>query len=243
MKQTLALVFTLSLLGTIPPMNAQEGEKHSFEATSTERVPFKPGGKVRVENSYGYLSVEGWDEPEVEVTVTKSTDHYYQPAGQAQAEKRLSGVHIALESPSPGEAAIRTNAAPGRLLVLRWPSRIRAGVTPDYRVLIPRDSQLFVQHDFGYVWVNDVKGDLEVHSHTGDMIVALSEAGSYSIDARTKLGSVWSDFAEGKRVGRFLLGSGFVHTDSTPAPRVQLRMGRGNITIIKGPASGPYWKN
>jgi len=212
------LAILLTLMGA---MNAQ--------VRNTEHVPFQAGGTVRVENSYGYLTVEGWDEPEVQVTVTKSTNH--------------DGVHIALESTAPGEAAIRTNAPPARLLILRWPSRIRAGVMPDYSILIPRDARLFVQHDHGYVWINDVRGDLEVHSHTGDMIVALSEASPYAIDARVKFGSVWSDFDEGKRIGHFLLGSGFIQTPGSPAPRVRLRMGRGNITIVKGPTSGPYWKN
>jgi len=34
-----------------------------------------------------------------------------------------------------------------------------------------RDSRLIVHHDYGYVWVSDVAGDIEVDSHTGDMIV------------------------------------------------------------------------
>jgi hypothetical protein len=40
-----------------PPV--EKAPKQSFEVTSTERVNFQPGGAIRLENSYGYLTVEG----------------------------------------------------------------------------------------------------------------------------------------------------------------------------------------
>jgi hypothetical protein len=80
MTSRLAVVlFGLSVVATNLPLSGadgppEKGPKKSFEQTSTERVKFAPGGTIRLDNSYGYLTVEGWDEPEVEVTVTKSTD-------------------------------------------------------------------------------------------------------------------------------------------------------------------------
>ena len=50
---------------------------------------FLPGGTIRLDNSYGYLTVEGWDEPEVEITVTKSTDRFYEPEQKEKAEQRF----------------------------------------------------------------------------------------------------------------------------------------------------------
>jgi hypothetical protein len=64
-----AVLFGLSLLGTAQEM----GLRQSLEVTKTERVNFLPGGTIQVDNSYGYLTVEGWDEPAVEITVAKST--------------------------------------------------------------------------------------------------------------------------------------------------------------------------
>ena len=66
----LAMVFALSVLGAALPLLAADGPetkgpKQSFEVTSTERVNFSPGGTIRLVDSYGYLTVEGWDEPEV----------------------------------------------------------------------------------------------------------------------------------------------------------------------------------
>ena len=55
MTNRLAMVFGLSVLGTIHPLPAVEGvyeigPKQSFEVTNTERVPFAPGGTIRLHN-------------------------------------------------------------------------------------------------------------------------------------------------------------------------------------------------
>jgi hypothetical protein len=88
------LVFFSSSLPHIPQFATQgpgqRGPKQSFEAASTERANFLPGGTISVNSLYGYLTVEGWDEPEVEITVTKST--YLSAHG--------SGTHHHLERPA-----------------------------------------------------------------------------------------------------------------------------------------------
>jgi hypothetical protein len=116
------------------------------------------------------------------------------------------------------------------------------GVILEYRILVPRNSQLFVNHDYGYVWVSDVTGNLEVNSHTGDMIVMLPDPGPYVIDARTRLGSVSSDFA-GKTLSRFLVGTRFAYASEASSQRIRLRVGRGSITIKNGPPFAPFYKD
>ena len=236
MTSRLAMVFGLSVLGTIPALPAAEvvyekGPKQSFEATNTERVPFAPGGTIRLKNSYGYLTVEGWDEPEVEIIVIKSTDSFYEPSQQQRAEQPFAEVRVVTERLSDKELAIST-VIPARHRLL--PNAVH-GVTVEYRMHVPRDSRLIVHHDHGYVWVSDMTGDLEVRSHTGDMIVMLPEPGPYSIDARTRMGSVSSDFT-GENLSRFsqlLVGSHFDRASQTPSRRIYLRMGRGSIQILQ----------
>ena len=112
------------------------------------------------------------------------------------------------------------------------PKKSTLGVTVDCTVHVPRNSRVVVHQDHGYVWVSDVAGDIEVDSHTGDMIVMLPGAGQYSIDARTRMGSVSSDF-EGSGHKQFLVGTHFVHGQAS-GRRIFLRMGRGSITIKNG---------
>ena len=89
------LLFAVSLLGSRPYLLAadrprENGPERSFETTATERVPFLPGGTIRLDNSYGYLTVEGWDEPEVEIIVTKVTDRFFEPWQKEEAEKNAT---------------------------------------------------------------------------------------------------------------------------------------------------------
>jgi hypothetical protein len=247
MRTKLVVVFGLSVLGAALPSHGADGldargPKQSFEVTSTERVNFLPGGTIRLVNSYGYLTVEGWDKPEVEVTVTKSTDRFYDPGKNADAERRFGQVRVVTERRSDTEVTISTTV-PGRNPLFRpvLPHNKR-GVTVEYRVRVPRDSRLVVHNETGYVWISDVTGDMDMNSHTGDMIVMLPDPGPYSIDARTRLGSVSSDFT-GKGLYRLVAGTHFAYGSQTPSRRIHLRMGRGSITIKKVPPSGSSWNN
>jgi len=122
------------------------------------------------------------------------------------------------------------------------PKKPTLGVTVEYTILVPRVSHLVIHQDHGYVWVSDVASEIEVYSHTGDMVVMLPDPGPYAIDARTRLGSVSSDLA-GEGHKQFLVGTRFVRASGVPARKVYLRMGRGSITIKNGPPSGPFWRN
>jgi hypothetical protein len=245
-----------AISGIVPLLGAdgpqEKGPKQPFEVTKTERVSFLPGGTIQIDSSYGNLTVEGWDEQEVEVTVTKSTDRFFQPGQKERIEKRFDEIHVSTERRSDKEVAISTNLPtrhniissilPSRRIVVTMPKRTKRGVTVEYTVHVPRDSRLVVHHDNGYIWVSDVTGDIEVNSHTGDMIVMLPDPGPYSIDARTRLGCVTSDFS-GKRRSQYLVGTQFAVAGQSLSRNVRLRMGRGSITIKEGPASGPFWKN
>src|ERR1022692_4265993 len=79
------------------------------------------------------------------------------------------------ERRSDKELAIST-ILPGRN---RFLPKAKRGVTVEYRIHVPHDSRLVVHHDNGYVWVSDMTGDLDVRSHTGDMIVMLPDPGPY----------------------------------------------------------------
>jgi hypothetical protein len=255
-RKLAAVLFGLGVMGTALSMFAaqgpgEKGPKQSFEATSTRRVNFLPGGTISVNSSYGYLTVEGWDESEVEITVTKSTNRFYQPERKEKAEQGFEQVRVVAERRSDKEFAISTMLPvrhsfpsailPSRLIVT-MPKTSQRGVTVEYTVHVPRDSRVVVHQDNGYVWVGDVAGDIEVESHTGDMIVMLPDPGPYTIDARTRMGSVSSDFM-GQGHKQFPVGSHFVHAGRSPSRRIFLRMGRGSITVKNGPPSGPFWKD
>jgi hypothetical protein len=233
-----SVFFSLSVFATALPLFAEEGFPQSFEVTSTERVNFPPGGTIRLNDSWGYLSVDGWDEPQVEVTITKSTDRFYKPGQQEEAKRRLELIRVTTERRSETELSV-TTIRPSRNGT--WspplPPTTKARVTVEYRIHVPRDSRLVIHHDTGYVWVSDVTGDIEASSHTGDMIVMLPSPGPYSIDAKSRMGSITSDFV-GAALNQFVVGTRFARAGEGPSRRVYLRMGRGSIAIKQIP---PPW--
>ena len=242
-------VVVLGLLALIArPLSAAEtlaatGPKQPFEQSSTQSLKFAPGGTIHVNSSYGFLTVEGWDEPEVRITVIKSTDSFYDPSQEKEAAQRFEQIQVATERASNRELSITTTVPVRRRALL--PALKKAahlGITVEYKILVPRDSRLVVKHDNGYVWVSDLTGDVEVRSHTGDMIVALPDPGPYSINASTRVGSVSSDFTA-RNKSEFFFGTHYEYPSETSSRRVFLRMGRGSITIVKGSALAPFYKD
>jgi len=242
-----AMVFGLAALIAVPLSAAETaasiGPKQPFEQSSTQSLKFAPGGTIHVNSSYGFLTVEGWDEPEVQITVIKSTDSFYNPSQEKEAAQRFEQIQVAAERVSDKELSI-TTTVPVRRRAWAPPLKKRAhlGITVEYKILVPRDSRLVVKHDNGYVWVSDLTGDVEVRSHTGDMIVALPDPGPYSINASTRVGSVSSDFTA-RNKSEFFFGTQYAYPSEASSRRVLLRMGRGSITILKGPAFAPFYKD
>jgi hypothetical protein len=217
-----SILFALSLAALVPPLHAQEGPQRRIEPPHTERMTFAAGGTVRVSESHGYVYVEGWDQPEVEVTVVKSMPYEYERKHPEEASAGLDSVHVAVERKSATELTISTTH-PGR--------RNTDAVIIEYEIHVPRDSKLIMQHAKGSVFAIGMTSDINVECSRGDIQLMLRDSSLYSIDAVTKLGSVVSDFEGVTKLRRYRLGEHYT-TPSTPSsPQIVLRMGFGGITI------------
>jgi hypothetical protein len=194
------------------------------QTTHTDRVDFAPGGTIHFEESTGSLIVDGWDEPAVEVTVLKAMPYYYDKAKGAQ---RLERVKISADRKSPTDLAISTMLPPRGFPLFTSPT---GKVIIDYQVHVPRDSHIVIHHGNGYVMVSNVSGEIEATSGRGDIMVLLPDPGPYNIDAKSKFGTVLSDF-DGADHTQHLVGERFAATNPAPAKRIYLRVGWGGVTI------------
>jgi hypothetical protein len=224
------VIVILSLLGTTLPVSGEGAIKPPPQASTTEHVDFPPGGLIHINGSYGELNVDGWDRPEIEVTVTKTLPYGYKSKQTDQARAHLDGVRIVTERKVPGKATISTELP---LRHLPWtPPFTRhtaGGVTVQYEIHVPRDSHLAIHHGTGLVSVSGIDGDIDASVGRGDILLWLPP-GSYSLDARTRFGIVSSDI-EGSSRNQYLIGESFTTANPAPSHRLHLRMGFGGITL------------
>jgi hypothetical protein len=214
------------------PLFGESGNTNLIPVIRTQQVPFQDGGTIHLNHSYGQLWVEGWDRPEVELTVTKWPEALYGSKDQAEAAKLVENVHIAAERRSDTDLEISTSVSH----FSRWthPFGPMGKVMLEYRIRVPRNSKLVIHHDNGEVLVSNVTADIEATGHAGDIVVLLPETGKYSIDAKSKFGTLSCDFEGDFR--HSLTGSRYSQTAAAPAHRIYLRMGRGGIEIKGSPA-------
>ena len=210
--------FGLSVLGMALPLAAQTEIRQVTQVTKTERVDFAPGGLIRLDTASGNLSVEAWDQPEVEITTVRSS----------WKDARCEGtVQIVTDKRSTSELAVMAIRPPVTRAQRMWN---RCAIKVEELVHVPRDSRLVIHHGAGYVSVSRVSGDIELTSHSGDIVVMLPDPGPYSIDAKSKIGAVSSDF-EGTTHNTKLAGENFAAGNASGARRIYLRMGLGDIAI------------
>ena len=229
MRNSWTVRLTLGLLGVTALLLADETVKPPVQATSTDHLDFAPGGVIRVNGSYDDLYIEGWDQSQVEMSVTKFMPFNYEPGHPERAAQHLSAVGMVAQRRSPSELEISVNL-PHRGGPPLWPHTTKGSVRLECHLHVPRNSRLVIRHGVGLVSVTGVSGDIDARCHRGDIVLWLPEGGTYSIEAKNKLGKVSSDYA-GASSSQFLVGQKFVSANPAATQRLYLRMGFGGITL------------
>jgi hypothetical protein len=226
------LLGALLAVSAAAPLFGETGNKTLVEITNTQQVPFQSGGTIRVDHSYGELWVEGWDRPEVELTVIKSPNELYGAKEQAAAAKRVENVKVSMDRKSDRELEIATAV----FHFSRWthPFGPLGGVIMKYRIRVPRNSKLVIHHGNGKVLVSQVVGDIEATGNRGDIVLLLPETQKYAINAKSKFGTLTCDFDGDFRHG--LKSSSYTSNTPAPAHKIYVREGIGGIQIKGSPA-------
>src|SRR5580692_1795379 len=75
---------------------ANDEVPRKIQVTKTEHVDLGAGGTVRFKNSTGELTIEGWDQPGVEITTVESTKLAYPATGleHDRAAQMLAAVKV-----------------------------------------------------------------------------------------------------------------------------------------------------
>jgi hypothetical protein len=223
MRNQLAIAILLVL-----PLRADDRSKESLSATHTERFSMQAAGAIRLENSFGEVNLDGWDRPEVEVTVVRSI---YDAKTRTEAQRRMDSVQVT--SKQDGNDVVISTVYPPRNGFLH-PLGRRSDIAISYRINAPRATKLIVDHNHGGVNVSNISGDIHATVVSGQITLTLPGSGQYSIDARCGLGRVYSDF-EGRDQRRQILGEEFSRPSTAPATTLYLRVRVGDIVVLKLP--------
>jgi hypothetical protein len=163
------------------------------------------------------------------MTLIKGFDDYEPPKN---APEQLAQVKFTTGHPSETELAIGTSIPSHSFF--RHPFGGKGPVTVRYELRVPRDSHLVIHHGGGNILIGNIIGNIEATNREGDIVLMLPGPGPYSIDARSKMGTVISDFAGKPRV-RYFIGERYAGADANAPRKIFLRVGFGGITIKEVP--------
>jgi hypothetical protein len=211
---------------------AADEPKQKAQVSKTERIDFPSGGTLRLTNSVGVLTVEGWDRPDVEITTIKSTKFAYDARGREKALLELDKVRVAAER--RGDELVVTTYFP------RWrafpPPNPLGGETNfdlEYRIKAPSTARLIANHDVGEVNIDSLVSDIQVTLLQGEMMLHLPKEGRYDIHAKSDFGAVNSDFPGQEKRRWWLLGHRTVYESTQASHKLNLTVGFGDIFILK----------
>jgi hypothetical protein len=226
MMRALAVLCGMSCL-----LLADDEPKQRVQIAKTEHVDLPAGGTVRLKNSTGELTIEGWDQPSVEIITVKSTKAVYPSAEREKASHYLDRVQIAVDR-RRDELVVTTDFPRHRGFPPSSPLGAATSFDLDYRLKVPREARLIVEHNVGDIHFDDVTGDIHATALRGAITLHLAEGGQYAIDAKSDVGSVTSDFPGSTKRRFWLVGHQFTQTSQAPH-NLYLRNGFGDIIILK----------
>jgi Putative adhesin len=211
------------LIGICGLLWAEDEPMKKVQVSHTERMEFPAGGLLRLKNSAGEVSVEGWDQREIEITTVKSTTSAVAVGDREKASHELDGVRISTER--KGEEIVVATQFPRHYRGLLHPTDL------EYRIKVPMDAKLAVEHGSGEVHVDNLTSDIHVRVRDGGVTLLLPPEGKYAIDAKSTAGEVMSDFPG--RHTRKMWGLGHQVVQTTGTQKLDLRVGYGDIMILK----------
>ena len=186
---------------------------------------------MRLKHSTGEVTIEDWDQHGAEITTTKSSKRDYDAGDRENAAHELDKVRVI--SQRQGDDLVIITEFPRHHLFpppSPWGSAVDFDL--EYNIKVPRSARVTVDHNIGEVNVYNIAGEIDVAEKQGLILLHLAENRQYSIDAKSGLGSVNSDFPGAERRTPMLPGHSFTENVSGSAQKLRSRTRYGDIIIL-----------
>jgi hypothetical protein len=206
--------------------------RQKVQVSKTEKMDFPANGTLRLENSTGDLTIEGWDQPGVEITTIKSSKAEYLAGDRDKATKDLDRVQVSTKR-NGDELVITTDYPHHRAFPYVFSLSTVTNFDLEYVIKVPRSARLIVRHEDGEVHVDDVRGNILATARQGLIALRLVTDMPPAIDARSYIGAVNSDFAGKETLQPPHFGHKFVEGSASARQTLHLKIGYGDIIILK----------
>jgi hypothetical protein len=218
-------VAALSVI-SLPAEELREAEKRQkAEITTREIFAFPSGGTLVVNQSFGEVYVEGWDQTDIELTTVRSSKKTFKPAEIGKAYEELE--RIAINPVKENDRfVISTEVDKGRF------GKGPGSVQVVYRIRVPFHCNLQIRHEIGQVKVKGVAGHMDVTTRVGEIQLRLPTDAPYAVDARSRAGEVNSEISEWKEP-QPAVGQPIPNAPPDDVRKLHLRIGVGSIKIKK----------
>lgn len=170
-RTTLAMTLAMATIAGIAAAD-------SLEETIDRTLSFAAGSRLEVANSNGSIQVAVWDRNEVHVQAEKRV----RSRGDQDVRDLIQELRVIIEETADG---VRIETEHPRRDGGWWGRGVSSSV--DYRIRLPRDSDLNLETVNGKVRVDGVHGDLTLGSTNGGITV--NDSGG-RVDAHTTNGSI-----------------------------------------------------
>ena len=206
--------------------------RQKVQVSKTEKMDFPVNGTLRLQNSTGELTIEGWDQPGVQITTTKSSKEEYLAKDRDKATKELDRVQVSAKQ-NGNELVITTEYPRHRAFPYVTPLQTVTNFDLEYVIKVPRNAKLIVKHEDGDVHVDDVTGNIQATARQGLISLRLEGDTPPAIDAKSYIGTVNSDFGGKEKLQPLHFGHSFAEGAVTAPQNLHLKITFGDIVILK----------
>jgi len=201
--------------------------------SNTQKLDFPAGGTLRLEHSTGEVTIEAWDEPGFEMTTTAQSPEGCLPADREKEKKALEGIRITAKRDG-NDVVVTTDYPHHRAFPWIEPLSTVTNFYLDYTIKVPRSAKLVIHHDDGEVNILRISGNVDATARQG-LIELLVDAPNMppAIEAKSFIGTVNSDFDGAEKGQPIHFGHTFTDTTGAAAQQLNLKIGYGDIVILK----------
>ncbi len=128
---------------------------------------------LMVDNVYGEVRIETWDKNEVsyQVNIVSNGDN------MDKVQQRLDDIHIGVDESKPKLSLIthiknqRRNTSTFTALVKSWfngeSNSSKSHIEINYIIRLPKEANLDLTNDYGFIYIDETKGDTRINSDYG----------------------------------------------------------------------------